>query len=63
MKKQNNVGKHNTYGIRKLKVGVGSVLIASAFFLTGTLISADEVTTTQENATTVTQVVPTHQTE
>ena len=55
MVKQNNI-----YRIRKLTIGVPSALIASAFILSSTLISADEVTTTQENATTITEVVPTH---
>ena len=58
MVKQNNI-----YRIRKLTIGVPSALIASAFILSSTLISADEVTTTQENATTMTEVVPIHQAE
>ena len=50
MVKQNNI-----YRIRKLTIGVPSALIASAFILSSPLISADEVTTTQENATTMTE--------
>ena len=46
---QNSTGKRNTYGIRKLKTGVGSILLGS-LLITGFSQTAEGAEVTEDTA-------------